>query len=145
RDAWPPPVQADRDSVTSATPEQAYPGAGENELRRAPELHPEVERLIVETRERVRRGLPQRDRIVSFALAAGFLAASITFLLTTTVTRHPSIAVVVLYTALYGLLSRISFEIGVGYAVPVQLVLVPMLFVLPLSWVPIYVAVGYLL
>jgi HD-GYP domain-containing protein (c-di-GMP phosphodiesterase class II) len=124
---------------------QAYSGAGEDDLRRAPELHPEVERLIVETRERVRRGLPPRDRIVSFALAAGFLVASLTFLTTTTVTRHPSIAVVVLYTALYGLLSRISFEVGVGYAVPVQLVLVPMLFVLPLSWVPIYVAVGYLL
>jgi HD-GYP domain-containing protein (c-di-GMP phosphodiesterase class II) len=131
-------------SVTSVTP-TAYPGAPEEELRRAPELHPEVERLIVETRERVRRGLPPRDRIVSFALAAGFLAASAVFIVTTAATRHPSLATVLLYTALYGLLSRIGFEVGVGSAIPVQLVLVPMLFVLPLPWVPLCVAAGYLL
>jgi len=129
--------------VTSVTPE-ASPAGSEDALRRAPELHPEVERLIVETRERVRRGLPPRDRIVSFVLAAGFLAASCAFLATTDTDRHPGLATVALYTALYGLLSRIGFEIGVGYAIPVQLVLVPMLFVLPLPWVPLCVAAGYL-
>ena len=123
----------------------AYPGASEDELRRATELHPEMERLIVETRERVRRGLPPRDRVVSFALAAGFLAASLAFLLATDASRHPAVATVVLYTALYGLLSRVGFEVGVGSAIPVQLVLVPMLFVLPLPWVPLCVAAGYLL
>jgi HD-GYP domain-containing protein (c-di-GMP phosphodiesterase class II) len=129
--------------VTSVTPE-AYSGASEDELRRAPELHPEVERLIVETRERVRRGLPPRDRVLSFALAGAFVAASAAFALTTGSSRHPGVLTVVLYTALYGLLSRISFEVGVGYAIPVQLVLVPMLFVLPLPWVPLCVAAGYL-
>jgi len=138
------PPGADTSLVTSVT-RAAYPGAPEDELRRAPELHPEVERLIVETRERVRRGLPPRDRIVSFALAAGFVLASAVFLATTDTTRHPGIATVVLYTALYGLLSRIGFEVGVGSAIPVQLVLVPMLFVLPLPWVPLCVAAGYLL
>jgi HD-GYP domain-containing protein (c-di-GMP phosphodiesterase class II) len=140
---WLPPY-ADTSLVTSVTP-TAYPGASEDELRRAPELHPEVERLIVETRERVRRGLPPRDRIVSFALAAGFLVASAAFLVTTDVSRHPGVATVLLYTALYGLLSRIGFEVGVGSAIPVQLILVPMLFVLPLPWVPFCVAAGYLL
>jgi HD-GYP domain-containing protein (c-di-GMP phosphodiesterase class II) len=117
----------------------------EDELRRAPELHPEVERLIVGTRERVRLGLPPRDRLVSFGLAAGFLAASGGFLATAHTSRHTGVLTVVLYTALYGLLSRVSFEAGIGYAIPVQLVLVPMLFVLPLSWVPVCVAAGYLL
>jgi HD-GYP domain-containing protein (c-di-GMP phosphodiesterase class II) len=127
------------------TPVQAYSGAGEDELRRAPELHPEVERLIVETRERVRRGLLPRDRIVSLGLAAAFLIASFAVLATVHTTRHPGVLTVVLYTALYGLLSRVGFEIGVGSAIPVQLVLVPMLFVLPLSWVPFCVAAGYLI
>jgi HD-GYP domain-containing protein (c-di-GMP phosphodiesterase class II) len=104
-----------------------------------------VERLIVDTRERVSRGLPPRDRLVSFALALGFLAAASTFLALADTSRHPGAFVVVLYTALYGLLSRVSFETGVGYAIPVQLVLVPMLFVLPLPWVPVCVAAGYLL
>ena len=135
---------ADTCRVTSVTP-SAYPGAAEDELRRAPELHPEVERLIVETRERVRRGLPPRDRVVSFALAAGFLAATAAFLVTASTTRHPALWTVILFTVLYGLLSRIGFEVGVGSAIPVQLVLVPMLFVLPLPWVPLCVAAGYLL
>jgi HD-GYP domain-containing protein (c-di-GMP phosphodiesterase class II) len=130
--------------VTSVTP-AALSGAAADELRRAPELHPEVERLIVDTRERVRRGLPPRDRLVSFGLAVGFLAAASMFLAFTDTARHPGVFVVVLYTALYGLLSRVSFEAGVGYAIPVQLVLVPMLFVLPLPWVPFCVAAGYLL
>ncbi len=129
--------------MTSATP-QAYPGAPETELRRSPELHPEVEHLITATRERVRRGLPPRDRLISFGLAAGFLAASFAFLATSNVTRHPSVLTVLLYTALYGLLARVRFEVGVGYAIPAQLVLVPMLFVLPLPWVPLCVAAGIL-
>jgi HD-GYP domain-containing protein (c-di-GMP phosphodiesterase class II) len=130
--------------VTTVTP-AAHSGAAADELRRAPELHPEVERLIVDTRERVRRGLPPRDRLVSFGLALGFLAAATAFLLTAQTTRHPGVLTVLLYTALYGALSRVGFETGVGYAIPVQLVLVPMLFVLPLPWVPFCVAAGYLL
>jgi hypothetical protein len=131
--------------VTSVTPVQAYSGAGEDELRRAPELHPEVERLIVQTRERVRRGLPPRDRLISFGLAAGFLVASAVFLLTTHTARTPGALTVVLYVAMYGLVSRVGFGIGIGFALPVQLVLVPMLFVLPLPWVPLCVAAGYIL
>ena len=131
--------------MTSVTPVQAYSGAGEEELRRAPELHPEVERLIVQTRERVRRGLPPRDRLISFGLAAGFLVASVVFLLTTRTAHPPGVLTVVLYVAMYGLVSRVGFGIGIGFALPVQLVLVPMLFVLPLPWVPLCVAAGYIL
>ena len=39
-----------------------------------------MERLIVDTRERVRRGLPPRDRLVSFGLALGFLGVASAFL-----------------------------------------------------------------
>ena len=129
--------------MTSVTSEQ--PAAAAGEPRRAPELHPEAEHLIVQTRERIGRGLRGRDRLVSYTLAAGFLAASLTFLAVDGTGHRASIPTVVLYIALYGLLSRIGFGIGVGYAVPVQLVLVPMLFVLPLSWVPLGVCAGYLL
>src|SRR5579862_2941754 len=119
----------------------------ESGLRRTSELDPEVEHQIVSTRDRVRRGLLllPRDRLVSFALAGGFLAAELLFLAFTHTTRHPSAWTVALYVGLYGLLSRVGFGIGVGFAIPVQLVLVPMLFVLPLSWVPLCVAAGYLL
>lgn len=113
-------------------------------LRRSPELHPEAEHLIVATRERVRLGLPRRDRMLSFGLAAGFLVTSLVFLAMSNASTHASLLTAALYAVLYGLLARVRFEVGVGYAIPVQLVLVPMLFVLPLPWVPLCVAIGIL-
>ena len=50
-----------------------------------------------------------------------------------------------LLVALYALVSRVEFEVGTGYAVPTQLVLVPMLFALPLGLVPVAVTAGILL
>jgi HD-GYP domain-containing protein (c-di-GMP phosphodiesterase class II) len=126
--------------VTSVTPEPLL----EEPRRRAAELHPESERLIVETRDRIRRGLPARDRLISSLLALGFLAASVAFLLSTHSNRDPSAVTIALCVALVGLLSRVGFGIGVGFAIPVQLVFVPMLFVLPLGVVPLCVAAGYL-
>jgi HD-GYP domain-containing protein (c-di-GMP phosphodiesterase class II) len=123
------------------------PGAEETELRRSPELHPDQEQMLGWTRERVRRGafLLPRDRVVSYLLAGGFLSASVIFIATSHTTRHPSALTVCLYIALYALLSRVTFEVGLVSAIPVQLVLVPMLFVLPLAWVPLCVAAGLIL
>jgi hypothetical protein len=51
----------------------------------------------------------------------------------------------VVFVASYALASRIDFEIGTGSAVPTQLVLVPMLALLPVQYVPLCVAAGLLL
>ena len=45
--------------------------------------------------------------------------------------------------ALYAAASVVEFEVGTGAAVPTQLVLVPMLFVLPLGVVPLAAACGF--
>ena len=45
---------------------------------------------------------------------------------------------------LYGLVSRIEFEIGTGAAIPTEVVLVPMLFALPIGVIPALVAAGLL-
>jgi HD-GYP domain-containing protein (c-di-GMP phosphodiesterase class II) len=51
----------------------------------------------------------------------------------------PAVAVLVLaYAAAF----RLDFEIGTGSAVPTELILVPMLFVLPVGYVPLAVAAG---
>jgi HD-GYP domain-containing protein (c-di-GMP phosphodiesterase class II) len=50
-----------------------------------------------------------------------------------------------LFVGLYALVSRVEFEIGGGYAIPTQLVLVPMLFILPTGLVPLAVAGGLVL
>ena len=45
----------------------------------------------------------------------------------------------------YAAAFRLEFEIGSGTAVPTELILVPMLFLLPTGWVPFAVAAGVLL
>jgi HD-GYP domain-containing protein (c-di-GMP phosphodiesterase class II) len=51
----------------------------------------------------------------------------------------------IVLVALYAVISRVEFEVGTGYAVPTQLVLVPMLFILPTGLVPLAVAGGLVL
>jgi len=50
-----------------------------------------------------------------------------------------------LLVVLYAVTFRCEFEVGTGVAVPTQLFLVPMLFLLPTGWVPLAVAAGIIL
>jgi hypothetical protein len=54
------------------------------------------------------------------------------------------LATAVLLVALYALVARIEFPVGAGHAVPTQLVLAPMLLLLPPGAVPLAVALGLL-
>jgi HD-GYP domain-containing protein (c-di-GMP phosphodiesterase class II) len=103
------------------------------------------ETLIAAARAREREPLLARDRLASLLVGGAYAATALLlpFLLATT--RSPSPGVYVLFVAAYALASRIEFEIGTGAAVPTQLVLVPMLFALPLSVVPLCVSAGLLL
>jgi putative nucleotidyltransferase with HDIG domain len=47
--------------------------------------------------------------------------------------------------AVYALMARVHFPIGYGFTIPTQLVLVPMLFLVPLGAVPLLVATGMVL
>ncbi|MEP6892840.1 MAG: hypothetical protein ABI927_03575 [Gaiellaceae bacterium] len=94
-------------------------------------------------RRQIRMGL--RDRLVSLGLGTGFLFTAALVAVLVPTHRSPSGATVALLVAAYALTSRVEFEIGAGSAVPSQLVLVPMLFVLPLGQVPLWAAAGYLL
>jgi putative nucleotidyltransferase with HDIG domain len=100
--------------------------------------------LIEQKRERWLGGIAARQRVASFVLAGGFVAASLVFLLTASTSRDTSLLTFALFAALYLLLTSVQFEIGLGSAIPTQLVFVPMLFALPLSWVPLCVAVASL-
>ena len=57
----------------------------------------------------------------------------------------PSLWLSVLLVGLYALVSRVEFPVGAGYAVPSQLVLVPMLLLLPPATVPLLAAAGLVL
>jgi HD-GYP domain-containing protein (c-di-GMP phosphodiesterase class II) len=126
REPW-PISRADDPSVTSA----------------AAELSDE---LVRDTRARVaRRGLDAHARTV-FALGgaatfAGIVAAA------AFVRGGPTFSLfqATLFAVLYAVVSRVKFEIGIGSAIPTQLVLVPMLFALPIGAVPAVVTAGLLL
>lgn len=102
--------------------------------------------LVRDARARVaRRGLEARARTV-FALGgtAAFAAiAASAALVHGGPAFSPSRAM--LFALLYALVSRVTFEIGTGSAIPTQLVLVPMLFALPIGIVPAVVAAGLLI
>ena len=100
---------------------------------------------VAASRERVQTALHGRERVVTLALAAGFLlaASACTALIPSTTSFSPLVAVVFVVT--YAIVAHIEFEIGPGSAVPTQLVLVPMLFAVPAGAVPSLVAAGLVL
>jgi HD-GYP domain-containing protein (c-di-GMP phosphodiesterase class II) len=110
-----------------------------------PGLDPAIEAAIGDLRARRPRSLAARERFSAFALGGGFLvAAAGAAALFPASDRHTDALVVVLFVAAYGAAFRLDFEVGTGFAVPTQLVLVPMLFVVPVGWVPALVAGGIL-
>jgi putative nucleotidyltransferase with HDIG domain len=109
-------------------------------------LDPAVEDAIGDLRARRPRSLARREQLSSLALGGGFLVAAVaTAALLPGSDRRPGTLVLLLLLAAYGVAFRLDFEVGTGFAVPTQLVLVPMLFVAPLGWVPFLVAGGIVL
>ena len=89
--------------------------------------------------------LTTRDRLAVLALGGGFIVTSLALVVLLGSNRSPGLAVAAVYLLVYGAVSRVEFEVFTGAAAPTQLVLVPMLFVLPLPTVPVIVACGLVL
>ncbi len=103
----------------------------------------DVEQLVEDSRERIARQLAGRDRWVTAVLAIAF--ACVAFPLAFLSSGETDVLVAALLVGAYALACRVEFEIGIGAAVPTQLVFVPMLFVLPPGIVPLCVALGFVL
>ena len=108
-------------------------------------LSPDGERLIEETRARAGSRLRGRDFTVTLALGIPFLAiaTAMAVLLPTERSFSPGLALALGLT--YALAARVHFEVGIGFALPTQLVFVPMLFLLPARDVPLIVAAALVL
>jgi HD-GYP domain-containing protein (c-di-GMP phosphodiesterase class II) len=107
--------------------------------------HPDADGLIEEGRSRITHALRGRDFFLSAASGGAFLTAAGSLALFMPSGRHPSLGLVMLLVGSYALALRVQFEVGLGFAVPTQLMFVPMLFLLPVGWVPLFVAAGFAL
>jgi HD-GYP domain-containing protein (c-di-GMP phosphodiesterase class II) len=103
----------------------------------------DLERLVGEAREREPQPMSPRERKFAGATALGFLAAAggIAALLPPDRSTDPLVAVALVL--LLAIARRVQFEVGPAFATAEQLVFVPMLFLTPLSVVPLLVVIAY--
>ncbi|HEY7004716.1 MAG TPA: HD-GYP domain-containing protein [Gaiellaceae bacterium] len=103
------------------------------------------EALVEERRARAGTPLGRRDSIVTSLSAFAFICASAALVLLSSGERHAPAWLLGLVVVAYAVASKVEFEVGIGSAIPTQLVFVPMLFLLPPAMVPLCVAIGLLL
>jgi putative nucleotidyltransferase with HDIG domain len=105
-----------------------------------PHLDVAAERRIEESQERRQRKLNRRERLGMPLFAGGFLAAAVALAVLAEPARELSVPLALAFSAAYLVAGRIEFSTGAGFAVPTQLVFVPMLLLLPTPIVPLLVA-----
>ena len=101
--------------------------------------------LVERARTQSHSALGDRYRAVAYLLAGGFLTGAIATAILAPPLRGFSPLAAGIAVLAYAAVSRVAFEVGNGWVFATQLVLVPMLFLLPARDVPLLVAAGYLL
>ena len=105
-------------------------------------LDPEEQRVIEERRARRLQRLARRELLSIAVLAGGFLVVAVSTAALLPSDRSPAAPAVAVLILAYAAAFRLDFEVGNGSAVPTELIFVPMLFVLPVGYVPLAVAAG---
>jgi HD-GYP domain-containing protein (c-di-GMP phosphodiesterase class II) len=101
---------------------------------------PVAEQLLAEAREREAHVLTRPERITYWTSSIGFVAASSALFALGRSGSLPQEWVVALLVVSFAFASRLEFEAGSTLAIPTELVLVEMLFLLPPAQVPLWVA-----
>jgi HD-GYP domain-containing protein (c-di-GMP phosphodiesterase class II) len=99
-----------------------------------------AEQLVGEARARRARSMDARERVVVAVFAAIYCIATV--LIATFVPSEREVSPLLIAALLLGhaAVSQVRFEFGVGFVVPEQLVVVPMLLLCPLPYVPVLIA-----
>jgi HD-GYP domain-containing protein (c-di-GMP phosphodiesterase class II) len=105
----------------------------------------ELEHLFARGRERALLAARGRERIAEGGVSLAFLVVALAMALLLPSPRSLDGPTLAILLAVYVVCSRAKFDIADGYTVPTELVLVPMLFLLPTPFVPLAVSFGYLL
>jgi HD-GYP domain-containing protein (c-di-GMP phosphodiesterase class II) len=101
-----------------------------------------AEQLVGEARERRQRRMDRSERTVDGVAAFLFLAVGLAMALTMPVERHPSVLLVAALVAGYVVVSRVRFEFGEAWVSPEDVVFVPMLLLVPPSYIPLLLALA---
>jgi HD-GYP domain-containing protein (c-di-GMP phosphodiesterase class II) len=107
-----------------------------------PVSEPALERLLAEARPRSGRALEGRERLTEVVAALLFTIAACATAIALPGGQAADLPLAAALVVAYAFASRVRFYVGAGYAIPSQLVFVPMLFLLPIAAVPALVALG---
>ena len=108
-------------------------------------LDPAAEEQLAQRRSRASTRLRSRSRRSALFILVGFAGGAATLAVTVHSPRSPSVLTSLTLLAAYVVAANVQFEVRTLLALPTQLVLVPMLFLLPLGYVPLFVAAGLLI
>jgi hypothetical protein len=103
------------------------------------------EQLFARGRDRALSKAQGRERAVEQAVGAGFLIVAFGMALFMDSPRALEVVPLAILVIAYVLACQAKFDIADGYTVPTELVLVPMLFLLPTPMVPLVVSVSWTL
>jgi putative nucleotidyltransferase with HDIG domain len=103
------------------------------------------EQLFARGRTLARSAAEGRERLVEQTAGAGFLLVALAMAVLMDSPRSLDPVPLVLLMVAYVVACRAKFDIADGYTVPTELVLVPMLFLLPTPIVPLVVSLSWLL
>ncbi len=109
------------------------------------EISPGAQRLLEGGLLRRPERLLAREQVADGAFAAAFLVAAVLFAWLAPAERTLAPGLAAALVAAYALVGRAQFVLGAGFAVPTQVVLVPMLLLLPTPTVPLLVALALVL
>jgi putative nucleotidyltransferase with HDIG domain len=92
--------------------------------------------------QRQRQGMGTAERRGELVVGGGFLCAALALVLLAAPARGLSLPLAALYVVGVAVAGRIRIDVGSGFTVPTQAVFVPMLFAVPLPYVPPLVALA---
>src|SRR3954452_6827543 len=105
-------------------------------------MNAETERLATETFERRSQRLPGRELATELALAGLLLVAMLALAALATPARSFDAPLALGFLVAYVALHRLEVHMGDGSFVPTQLLLVPMLLLLPAPLVPLLITIA---
>jgi HD-GYP domain-containing protein (c-di-GMP phosphodiesterase class II) len=106
---------------------------------------PNPEQLFARGRDRAQSKAQGRERLVEQVAGASFLLAAIAMAVFLDSPRALDTATLFVLVLAYVVICQAQFDIADGYTVPTELVLVPMLFLLPTPVVPLVVSLSWAL